>query len=401
MANRYSVVSLLLTIAIVILTGCWNNNELDDFAIVTALGIDQTEDAERIEVTIEVANPMEIAGRQDTATGSGATTTLYSAEGDTLISAIRRISQQTPREAFFPYTQTIIFGEELAKNGIKELFDYLERDQGFRSTPRVLIARDTTAKEVISILSPLEKIPAQKLVNIGEVSGRTLGETMPVKIMEFIEKITSEGVEPIVSGVSVTGAPLKGTGTSNIEDTTPHALLKSEGLAIFKDGQLERWVDKEEARGVLFAINKIDSTIIDLDCNQEANAISFNISNTHSSIKATINNKMPTMTIYVKQVGEIEEIHCNADLTNPETINKFKKQMEEKTKQEIERAVQIAKEENSDVFGFGQVINREDPKKWREIKQEYKDKFPEIDVRVKVDAYVIRTGMRRESYNQD
>ncbi|WP_221568712.1 Ger(x)C family spore germination protein [Alkalihalobacillus sp. TS-13] len=391
----------MLVVVTALLTGCWNSREMDDFSIVTALGIDKIEEEGRYEVTIELVNPAEVVGGKQSTSGRASTTTIYSAKGDTLISAIRRLSQQTPREVFFPYTQTVIFGEELARSGIEDIFDLLERNQEFRITPRVLIAKDNTAKNILSILSPLEKIPAQKLVKASKVSGQSLGETLPVKIMEFVKKLTSDGIEPLASGVSIIGQSEDGQSTSNIEQTTPNSLIKSEGLAIFKKGKLIRWLEREEARGILWVINKIDSTIVNLSCDQKPNAISFNVTDTRTSLRATEINRTPTIDIHVKQEGEIEEVLCKMDVTNRDKIKQFEKQIEDNTKQEIERAIQIAQEENSDIFGFGQVINRENPKLWREIKKDFNDIFPEIEVNIKVDAYVMKTGMRAESYKRE
>ncbi|MCP3028978.1 Ger(x)C family spore germination protein [Halobacillus sp. A5] len=401
MASRRGLIIIMLLVVTSLLSGCWNSREMDDFSIVTALGIDKAEEEGRYEVTIELVNPAEVVGGEQSTSGRASTTTIYSAKGDTLISAIRRVSQQTPREIFFPYTQTVIFGEELARSGIEDIFDLLERNQEFRSTPRVLIAKDNSAKNILSILSPLEKIPAQKLVKTSKVSGQSLGETLPVKIMEFVKKMTSDGIEPLASGVSILGQSEDGESTTNIEQTTPNSLIKSEGLAIFKKGKLMRWIDREEARGILWVINKIDSTIVNLSCEQKTNAISFNVTDTRTSLRATEANGTPSIDIHVKQEGEIEEVLCKMDISNRDKLEQLEKQIEDNTKQEIERAIQIAKEENSDVFGFGQVINRGNPKLWREIKKDYNDIFPEMEVKIKVDAYVMKTGMKTKSYNQE
>ncbi|GGF22314.1 spore germination protein KC [Halobacillus andaensis] len=401
MAKRLLVVFLMLAVVCALLTGCWDRKEMDDFSIVAALGIDKVEDEGRYEVTIELINPPEVVGGKEAASGRSSTTTIYSAKGDTLVSAIRRISQQTPRETFFPYTQVIIIGEELARSGIEDIFDLLERNQEFRSTPRVLIAKDNTAKNTLSILSPLEKIPAEKLLKTSKVSGESLGETISVKVLEFGRKFTSEGIEPLASGVSIIGQSEDGQSQSNIEQTTPNSLIKSEGVALFKKGKLVRWVDREEARGILYVINKIDRAIVTLDCNQKTKALSISVTDTRTTFRAFKTERTPAIDIHVKQEAEVEEVLCEMDVADRHSILDIEKQLEEKTKQEIEKAIEIAKEENSDVFGFGEAINRERPKAWRDIKKNYEEIFPELEVNIQVDAYVIKTGMRKETYRRE
>ena len=394
---KSSMLLVFLTLMTITLTGCWDSKEIDELGIVTGLGVDKSDEGGKYEVTVETVNPREVAGGMQS-TGKSSSTTIYSAKGDTVIGAIRRISQLTSREVYFSQIQNIIFGEDLVKSGIKETFDLLERDNDFQIMPRVYIARNNTAKEVLSILAPLEKIPGQKLLKMGDVTGKVLGESITVKPIQFVQDYTTVGKASIISGISVVGNPWNGMDPSNIEQTIPKSITKSNGIAILKNGRLKRWVEKEDARGILWILNKVKSTVVNLDCKDKSSGVAINITNIHSTMKATIKNGEPNISIHVTESGEVKELLCNLDVTDSESINQLEKQLEEKTSKEILNAVEIAKQENSDIFGFAKAINLADKKKWKEIKNDFDTLLPEIKVNIKVEAHVSNTGMRTNSY---
>ena len=52
----------------------------------------------------------------------------------------------------------------------------------------------------------------------------------------------------------------------------------------------------------------------------------------------------------------------------------------------------------SDIFGFGEVIHREDAKYWKKIQGEWDEVFPHVPVVVEVDLQIRRTGTKVNSY---
>ncbi|UZM97818.1 hypothetical protein OL548_22945 [Lysinibacillus sp. MHQ-1] len=52
----------LLCILTLLLSGCWSKRELNELAIVVALGIDKVED--EFEITVQIVDPSEVSMRQ-------------------------------------------------------------------------------------------------------------------------------------------------------------------------------------------------------------------------------------------------------------------------------------------------------------------------------------------------
>ncbi|AFC30504.1 Spore germination protein KC [Paenibacillus mucilaginosus 3016] len=52
---------------------------------------------------------------------------------------------------------------------------------------------------------------------------------------------------------------------------------------------------------------------------------------------------------------------------------------------------------NSDIFGFLEVVERDQPKAWKKMKDKWGDIFPTCWVEVQVEQEILRTGMRTKS----
>jgi spore germination protein KC len=396
-AKRVMLYVLLLGITIS-LTGCWNGRELTNLAFVLAMGIDRSPKTNEYKVSFQVVIPGSVATGL---TGGGGTLTtpvaIYTGKGNTLFGAIRNASKRVPRQLFFAHLQLVVIGEELAKQGIQDLFDFFERSKEPRLTTMVLVARGSEAKPIISTLTSLEKIPANSVSGKITMSSILLSENFRIEIYEVLKGLVNQG-EPLINGVKLAGDPDKGMVKSNVEQTDPPAEVVIQGMAIFKNGKLKGWLDDGEARGTTWILNKMKSTIVELDCKKKKNAIGVEIIRSLTKLHVEIKNGEPIFHIRVQEEGNLNEVQCPIDLSSVTVISDLEKDWEIKTKSEVMSAVKAAQKEKSDFLGFGDAVNRANPKLWEKIKKDWSGKFATSKVDVKVDAYIRRSGMRLKPY---
>lgn len=395
-AKRVMLYLLILGIMIS-LTGCWNGRELTKLAFVLAMGIDRSPKTNEYKVSFQVVIPGSVATG---ITGGGGTTTpvaIFTGKGNTLFSAIRNASKRVSRQLFFAHLQLVVIGEELAKQGIQDLFDFFERSKEPRLTTLVLVARGSEAKPIISTLTSLEKIPANSVSGKIKMSSTLLSENFGIEIYDVLRGLVNEG-EPIINGVKLTGDPDKGMEKSNVEKTRSAAEVIIQGMAIFKNGKLKGWLDNGEARGTTWILNKMKSTIVELDCKKKKNSIGVEIIRSSTELHVELKNGEPLFHIHIKEEGNLSEVQCPIDLSNVTVIGDLEKDWEIKTKSEVMSAVKAAQKEKSDFLGFGDAVKRADPKLWEKIKTDWSGIFATSKVDVKVDAYIRRAGMRLKPY---
>ncbi len=169
-----------------IIYGCWSKRELTDLAFIIAVGIDKRDG--KYMSTFQIVNPGNVAGATQRGGGSaGLPVALYTSTGDTLVEASRKASKQISRIPYYSHTNLVVIGEELAKEGIQQIFDAVERNPQFRPAANIIIARKQTAKQLLSVLTPIDKIPANQIIKTLQFTKGLLGENVDTRIREIIE----------------------------------------------------------------------------------------------------------------------------------------------------------------------------------------------------------------------
>src|SRR5690625_2951278 len=135
---RLTAASIML-ISVLNLTGCWDRRELDELAIVLSMAIDAGEKDGDLLISYKIVNPAggnQGDGGSDESSGAGQMQSFFilSGQGSSIVDANREIQLRLSRQLFFSQVQVILFGEELARQGVGPLLDHLERDGQLRRT---------------------------------------------------------------------------------------------------------------------------------------------------------------------------------------------------------------------------------------------------------------------------
>lgn len=377
------------------LSGCSNYKELNELSIVLGMGLDYLPDKDTYEVTYQVVNPSENAAK---GTGSGASPVInFKTTGKTISEAARKHTKIFSRKNIYSHIQLIVIGENLAKKeSLNFIFDIFERDAGVRVNIPVLIARDTDIKTTMDILSTIDKIPARTLVGKVRNASELSGEYGEVKIYNVIEDLTNFGSEPAISGISVRGNKKTGSSKENLE-TMDKTYITLNGIAVFRKGKLIGWLDGKKTKSLQIIHNQLKQTNLRIHCDEKRyNSVMVNrlISNS----KVDIKNNQAEITIRANAYAYISELLCNKDISKREVIKEYEKKAARELEKEIKGGIIAVQKMKSDVFGFGEILRRSHPGKWKEHKHEWNELFSQANVTVHVKMDIEGTGMRVEPY---
>jgi spore germination protein KC len=398
--NRKWLFLFLVVIGTTLTSGCWNKRELNELAIVSALAIDKNEEGNYV-ATFQVINPGNIAGGlQGGSGGQGPPISVYTATGDNVIEMDRRASAKISRDLYYAHTGLLVISEELAKEeGITTIFDAFKRSNEFRTTTRVVIARDIKAGDLVKSLTAIDKIPAEKVVKTLESTEELQGEHINVNIREVTQSLAALGKNPLISGFSLKGDAEKGRKMENVQSSELDAYLEADGIGVFKKGKLIDWLDGETARGTLWVLDRIKTTEVNMEWENEKKAIVYLVIRQNTNVSAQMKKGKPKILVKVRAEGDIREIKVPVDLSNPHVLQDIEKELEKELQKEIEDAVLHAQKNKSDILGFGEAVHQSHPKEWKKIEKDWHDvSFPELEVDVKVDAFIRRTGLRNKTY---
>lgn len=389
---------LICSIAISLLSGCWSRRELNDLSIIGGLSIDKTD--KQYEITIQVINPTEVVGKQQT---SRIPVTTFHETGTTLLETLRKIALIKPRKSYLSHLMVVIFGEDMARDGIQQSLDYLLRDHEVRADFFLTVAKDQKGSEILNVTSTIEKIPSTKIFKVMNKSEEGLGQIKTVQLDKLFTDIVRKGINPVLTGVSITGNRKIGNDISNMEKISSPANITLDNLALFKDDKLVDWFNPEESRGYNFITDNIDHTIITIPCKKEKN-ITLDVIRSKTNLKSKIKDGKPVIEISTLTEGTIGEMECSKNLLSEKTLAELEKGFEKKVKEIMEKAIKKAKKNHTDVFGLGEAIHRKHPKVWNKLKNNWHDEgFIDLKIIIKPDVKIRRIGstLQPSPYEQE
>ena len=144
---------ILLFAALLITAGCWSRNEVENLAIVSAVGVDRVRIEERSlwKLTFEVFLPRSFGA--DTGQQGGGITApaswIVSSVGETLEDARVNFNTRTPRRILLAHSNVIVIGEETARtNSLHEIADFFIRSKDVRL--ELVLVTEGTAEDMLT-----------------------------------------------------------------------------------------------------------------------------------------------------------------------------------------------------------------------------------------------------------
>jgi spore germination protein KC len=386
---------LITIILIPILTGCWNRRELNELALVVAMSIDKSEN--QYLISAQVVDPGEVSV---SARGGGrAPVTTYDEKGKHLFEAVRRMTTVSPRKLYWSHLQMLVISEEVAKDGLNNILDFFTRDNEFRKDFYIVVSKDIQAKEILRNLTSIEKIPAHKMRSSLETSERAWAPTVAIQLDELIAALTSDGINPILTGISIHGNGPKGESVENVQRIQPFARLKYKNIAVFKKDKLIGWLNENESKGYNYIMDNVRSTVGHIPCEKKGELV-VEIIRSKTKIKGKVVNGKPKIDISLSSEANIGEVSCHVDLTKPDAITQLEKNTDKVNVDTVKNSINKAKELGVDVFGFGEVIHRADPKAWKSLKNNWDKEFVQVPVTIHSEFKIRRTGAVNQSFLQ-
>lgn len=397
--NRKKLILSLLVICTTFTSGCWDKKELNEMAIVSAVGLDRNKEGKLVG-TFQTINPGNVAGALQGGGGTNPPISIYRATGNNVLELDSTASTKISRDMYFAHANLIVIGEELAKEeGLNDIFDAFERSPEFRATTRIVIARGVKARDIVETLTAIDKVSAEKVIKTIETTEKTQGKNISINLQEVIKNLLSTGKEPIISGFTVKGNTGKEDKMENTMSSDIEANPNASGIAVFKDGKLIDWLDGDMAKGSMWVLDKIEHTNSNIDWEGKKDAVTYQVIRQKTSISVKVKNGKPKVFIKVRAEGDIREANVPLNLTDTHVLIDIEKKLAKDLKKKMEDAIVRAQKNKADIFGFGEIMHESHPKEWKKIEKNWDNvSFPELEVDVQAETFIRRTGLRNKPY---
>ncbi len=393
---------VLLSVFLIFQSGCWSKIEIEDLAIVSAIGVDriETKEGEKWRITLEVYQPKALApteGEGGGGKGGGKTSTwIASSFGDTLQEAANNLSSRTPRIFFYAHTHCLIIGKETAeKEKLSDILPVFFGFKEFRLRNHILIS-EKSAFETLTSVWELEDSLADEIKGLTDETSPRLSKAVVADLKEVGDALVSPGKDVIASRLEVfpTPEPISSGQQGEQEDKAKDVhSVRLHGSAVFSQDRLAGWFDDRETRGYLFAKGDVKVSVIPLQLDGDSVfECSIRILKNSSKISVEIKEGKPHIQVKIKTEGHLEELCPGEYEVDSDLLDRIGKEISLVVQKEVIAAVDKAKLYKADVFGFGQAVYRKDPKYWSKIKENWREHFVDVPVQVEVKTLIRRTG---------
>ena len=366
-----------LTIALLLLIFCLSGCgkiEMNRAAIPLAFGTDFKNN--KIVISVQIAKPIS----PGTAAGNGPQFTVITASGRTFSEASRNTSLYFSSIPLWSHVQVAILGENMAKDGITPLVDFLIRNRFVRKNSTLVVTHQATPEQILNVKPYLESYTGMAISRLMKIQEYQLGIYTPTNTNDFLQRLANPGIEPATPIITIR------------KNGTEEQLLL-EGTAVFKDSKMIGSLNELESRGYSLMSPKLKTGglfMIHSPLNPKE-WVTLEISTTQAKITPIIEGQDIKMKIELNVDGNFYEQGGVGNLFTPKIFKQIEKAAEQELKRQMSMSIHKAQSLNSDIFGWGYSVYRSDPAVWKAIEPEWDQRFPETPYELDVKFYLRRS----------
>jgi len=379
-ARRTAPAAIALLVCALLLSGCWNTREVNDLAIITAAGMDLTEDGQiELSVKIYLTSPSSgdngsMSGQPD---GDKGTSVVRSVTGINVADAASRLQKEVSRRVFWGQTDAFLFGERMARAGLEEPMDFLMRHIASRERAHVFVS-NTTAKDVLLLAPPIERSVADALVHMAEQQ-----TGLNITMMDLAQMLISKSKAAVLPIVVI-----------REEQGEKQSFPYIQGVSVIKNGKMIGRVNEDVTRGIMWLRNEIKQATVTVSPEQSDGYVSLHLHRSQTRLIPKIEGGRWIMTVRITGQDDIVENTSDLDLSVPDHIGKVEKELEKVVNTRVKMALgQAQKEFKADIFQFADTFYRKYPKIWEANADRWDEIFPEVEVRLETDMRIARPGL--------
>jgi spore germination protein KC len=426
--RRPTVIVVVITVAVatMITAGCWDRTELNEIALVLAMGLDATPEG-KVAVTLSMPIPRLFPGGMDGGGGDPSRSVhVETVVAHDLSEAVRKYSTITRRHLRLIHLEAIVIGSELARQGLRRQLDFLTRFHEVRWTTLMAVT-DGTAADALKIPPTIGTNQADYLAGLVR-NAQAKGIGPATTLRDFVVAVGSPAIQPVLARVNVvpsrpglgsaggqtgaqaggqtggqaegqTGAQAGGqAGGSQASGAGPKQHLSYEGTAVFVEDRMVGTLDQEETAllGLLMSYGGQRTASFTVpDPLAQGCCVSMAIARAGRRIQVVPRGVVPPLVrIEFRPEADVLEAESGVDYAKIGNLRILEQSIGALFAERIGALLQkLQKEYRADVIGIGQSAKSHflTETQWRAFR--WLDVFPDAEVSIKVKLAVRRVGL--------
>ncbi len=351
--------ALITAAALVLLSGCGDGGvrdvtvarDIEDLELIRVMGVDRTEDGVR--VTLASAREIASGGGKD-----GGEAVVLSQTAGTVSQAAARMQSFGSKSVFYGHVGSYLAGEALARDGILDYLDYVERNPEMRLDTELYVIRAGTANGAVAAMTGEGNDISQRLEFLQENADLS-ADTHPVTVRTFLVRTERSG-STVCPALRLTERR-EGDGAKG-----DHALLP-DGYAVLTEGRLRGYLDGEAAYGTVLLMNELAEDVVTVEAPGGVR-VALTVSDSRTRIRPEFDETgtLTALRVTARVRAGVDEVEGDLELESRVVLESLSRSLEALERSRMEAALASARRWDADCFGLGARAALAAPFRWRE-----------------------------------
>ena len=185
---------LIIILTLLLCTGCFDYKEINDLAIINAIGVDYEND--EYVITLEILND------QIDKDSSKITSYTKVGHGKNLTSAIENAADKLSKQLIFNHIKLMILSKSVVENKFDNIIDLFLRNTYFRENFYV-VATDNKPDDILKNITEENPVASNAITSLLENMKYSSNTAIIKQFDEIIEEITTFGRDTCFSNISL------------------------------------------------------------------------------------------------------------------------------------------------------------------------------------------------------
>lgn len=376
--------TLVLLASTLLLTGCWDQQPIEELGFVTLAAADGRSGA--VDVYVEPILPTKLPqGVNSSGTGGGGSTPsfdLVHGHGQDLYAAVRDADEHSSKRLYFGQFEVLLVSDEAARSGeLAGFLDYFVRGTKSRNIAWVYLVRKQEMPKVLQVMPYNASYPAQAIANLSLAQNK-LNDRRPIRIFELINRVMTPGKDAAVPVIEPVGSRSFMLG--------PLGVFRGDRLVGFLSPQgsrgLSRLTGRVETADVTFPLGQLSSIALETARWRRTLGVEFS------------GGRLTALSVRVQAVLHIGQVSGDVgDLYVPAIRKELLDKAAQEYLTELTAALHETQAYGSDPVGFGAHLRVHYPALWKSLAANWHNTYAQLPIHVAIATQLDDSGMLRGS----
>ena len=354
---------IILIILLLTLSGCYDYKEINDLAIITAIGVDYKD--EEYKITLEILNDQndKDSGKIKAYTKTGS--------DKSLAKALEEAADLLSDQANYTHVKLLILSDTITDGKFQNIIDFFMRSTYFRENFYVISSMDTEPEKILEKNTDENPVASTAIINLLESQDYSSNSGVLKTFDQIVEETLAFG---------------KDTCFSNI--TLDDEQFRVDGLSIFDKYEYKDTISNEFATIYNILTNDFYRPIY----SKTYDDLYFSIAITEGKVKTSLDTK--TIKLTGDLMGKIMDNEPNFIIRDLDVLKDLNSDFKKLINEKFTDFIGVLQENKSDILFFGESY-------YQKTREKSENFWIHLDIDSDVGFYINKKGLIYEVQDEN